>query len=81
VAPGRRPGGRPQTFCAYSSAAVSTVSPGRRSGRLFRQALHDHVLPSGTAVLTVAHRFATARLADHVVLVADGRVGSAAREC
>jgi ABC-type multidrug transport system fused ATPase/permease subunit len=44
------------------------------SDAAFRQALHDHVLPSGTAVLTVAHRLATARQADHVVLVADGRV-------
>ncbi|TQN43679.1 ATP-binding cassette subfamily B protein [Blastococcus colisei] len=40
----------------------------------FRDALRDRVLPGGTAVLTVAHRLATARDADHVLVVAHGRV-------
>jgi ABC-type multidrug transport system fused ATPase/permease subunit len=36
--------------------------------------LHNHVLPTGTAVLTVAHRLTTAREADHVIVLADGQV-------
>jgi ABC-type multidrug transport system fused ATPase/permease subunit len=44
------------------------------SDAAFRQALQERVLPGGTAVLTVAHRLATARKADHVVLVDDGQI-------
>ena len=44
------------------------------SDAAFRRALHEHVLPGGTAVLTVAHRLATARQADLVLLVEDGRI-------
>ncbi len=44
------------------------------SDAAFRAALHDHVLPTGTAVLTVAHRLATAREADHVIVLAGGQV-------
>jgi ATP-binding cassette subfamily B multidrug efflux pump len=44
------------------------------SDAAFRRALHERVLPGGTAVLTVAHRLATARQADHVLLIDDGRV-------
>jgi ABC-type multidrug transport system fused ATPase/permease subunit len=44
------------------------------SDAAFRDALHDRVLSRGTAVLTVAHRLATARDADHVLVVAGGRV-------
>lgn len=44
------------------------------SDAAFRAALHDHVLPTGTAVLTVAHRLATAREADHVIILAGGQV-------
>jgi len=40
----------------------------------FRAALHEHVLPSGTAVLTIAHRLATARDAHRVLVMADGRI-------
>ena len=44
------------------------------SDATFRAALHERVLPLGTAVLTVAHRLATAREADHVLVMAAGRI-------
>ena len=44
------------------------------SDAAFRAALREHVLASGTAVLTVAHRLATARDADRVLVMAAGRV-------
>lgn len=44
------------------------------SDAAFRVALRDHVLPSGTAVLTIAHRLSTARDADRIVVMAEGRV-------
>jgi ATP-binding cassette subfamily B protein len=44
------------------------------SDAAFRAALRDHVLPSGTAVVTIAHRLATARDADRVLVMAGGRV-------
>jgi ATP-binding cassette subfamily B protein len=44
------------------------------SDAAFRAALSKHVQPSGTAILTVAHRLATARHADRVVVVAAGRI-------
>jgi ATP-binding cassette subfamily B multidrug efflux pump len=44
------------------------------SDAAFRQALHDRVLPAGTAVLTIAHRLATAREAHRVVVLNRGRV-------
>jgi ATP-binding cassette subfamily B protein len=44
------------------------------SDAAFRAALHDHVLPAGTAVVTIAHRLATARDADRVLVMADGRI-------
>jgi len=44
------------------------------SDAAFRAALREHVLPTGTAVLTVAHRIATARDADRVTVLAAGRV-------
>ncbi|MGK5170897.1 ABC transporter ATP-binding protein [Geodermatophilus sp. CPCC 205761] len=44
------------------------------SDAAFRDALHDRVLFRGTAVLTVAHRLATARDADHVLVVAGGQI-------
>jgi len=40
----------------------------------FRAALHDRVLPTGTAVLTVAHRLTTAREADRVLVLHAGRI-------
>jgi len=39
-----------------------------------RNAIRQSVLPNGTAVLTVAHRLATAREADRVVVLDHGRV-------
>jgi len=44
------------------------------SDTAFRTALHQHVRAAGTAVLTVAHRLATARHADRVAVLAAGRV-------
>jgi len=44
------------------------------SDAAFRAALHEHVLTAGTAVLTVAHRLATAREADRVLVMAGGRI-------
>jgi ATP-binding cassette subfamily B protein len=44
------------------------------SDAAFRAALHEHVLGAGTAVLTVAHRLATAREADCVLVMAGGRI-------
>ncbi|WP_222267341.1 ABC transporter ATP-binding protein [Modestobacter marinus] len=52
---------------------ATSVVDGASDGA-FRRALHEHVLPGGTAVLTVAHRLATARQADLVLVVDDGRV-------
>jgi ATP-binding cassette subfamily B protein len=39
-----------------------------------REALRNQVLPAGTAVLTVAHRLATAREAERVVVIDRGRI-------
>ena len=52
-----------------ATAAVDAVTDAA-----FRQALREHVLPRGSAVLTVAHRLSTAREADRVVLLDGGRV-------
>lgn len=44
------------------------------SDAAFRSALHERVLPRGTAVVTVAHRLATARDAQRVLVLRGGRV-------
>ncbi len=44
------------------------------SDATFRAALRDRALPTGTAVLTVAHRLTTAHEADRVVVLVGGRV-------
>ncbi|SDY81345.1 ATP-binding cassette, subfamily B [Modestobacter sp. DSM 44400] len=44
------------------------------SDEAFRAAVRERILPTGTAVLTVAHRIATARDADRVILLSGGRV-------
>ena len=52
----------------------ATATIDSASDAAFRAALHEHLLPSGTAVLTIAHRLATARDADRVLVMADGRI-------
>jgi ABC-type multidrug transport system fused ATPase/permease subunit len=44
------------------------------SDAAFRAALRDQVLPRGTAVVTVAHRLATARDADRVLVIQSGQI-------
>lgn len=44
------------------------------SDAAFRSALHERVLPRGTAVVTIAHRLATARDAHRVLVLSGGRV-------
>jgi ATP-binding cassette subfamily B multidrug efflux pump len=44
------------------------------SDAAIRTALSQLVQPNGTAILTVAHRLATARLADRIIVVAAGRI-------
>lgn len=44
------------------------------SDAAFRVALCHRVLPTGTAVLSIAHRLATPRAADRVIVMAAGRV-------
>ncbi len=44
------------------------------SDAAFRAALRQRVLPAGTAVLTVAHRLATARAADRVIVLSAGQI-------
>ena len=44
------------------------------SDAAFRAALHEHVLPLGTAVVTVAHRLATARDAHRVLVIQGGQI-------
>ncbi|ABK05898.1 ABC transporter related (plasmid) [Arthrobacter sp. FB24] len=44
------------------------------SDSAFREALRTRVIPTGTAVLTVAHRLVTAREADRVIVIDAGRI-------
>ena len=52
----------------------ATATIDAASDAAFRAALREHVLPSGTAVLTIAHRLATARDADRVLVMDGGRI-------
>jgi ABC-type multidrug transport system fused ATPase/permease subunit len=44
------------------------------SDAAFRAALRKRVQPTGTAILTVAHRLATARDADRIIVISRGRI-------
>ena len=44
------------------------------SDAAIREALHERVLPTGTAILTIAHRLAAAQEAHRVVVLTDGRI-------
>lgn len=52
----------------------ATASIDGASEAVFRAALRQQAIDTGTAVLTVAHKMATAREADRVVVLADGRL-------
>jgi ATP-binding cassette subfamily B protein len=52
----------------------ATATIDAASDAAFRAALREHVLPSGTAVLTIAHRLATARDADRVLVMDGGNI-------
>jgi ATP-binding cassette subfamily B protein len=62
--------GQPQVLLLDEATAVVDAV----SDAAFRQALRDRVQPTGTAVLTVAHRLATARDADRIVVMSAGRI-------
>jgi ATP-binding cassette subfamily B protein len=52
----------------------ATAAIDNTSDAAFRAALRERVLPRGTAVVTVAHRLATALDADRVILIDKGQV-------
>jgi ATP-binding cassette subfamily B protein len=52
----------------------ATATVDGASDAAFRAALREHVLPTGTAVITIAHRLATARDADSIIVLDDGRI-------
>jgi ATP-binding cassette subfamily B multidrug efflux pump len=52
----------------------ATAAVDGASEAALRQALRERVLPAGAAVLTVAHRLATAREADRVVVIDHGQI-------
>src|SRR5262249_20962409 len=52
--------------------ATALIDPA--SDAAIRTALREHVQPSGTAIVTIAHRLATARDADRVIVLDDGGI-------
>ncbi|TAM89693.1 MAG: ABC transporter ATP-binding protein [Jatrophihabitans sp.] len=52
----------------------ATATVDSASDAAFRAALREHVLRTGTAVITIAHRLATARDADRVLVLDHGRI-------
>jgi ATP-binding cassette subfamily B protein len=52
----------------------ATAAVDNASDAAFRAALRDHVLPRGTAVVTVAHRLSSALDADRVIVLEKGRI-------
>lgn len=61
---------RPQVLLLDEATSVVDGA----SEAALRESLRTHVLPRGTAVLTVAHRLSTAREADRVLVLDHGRV-------
>ncbi|HZM80291.1 MAG TPA: ABC transporter ATP-binding protein [Candidatus Limnocylindrales bacterium] len=62
--------GRPRVLLLDEATAVVDGA----TDAAFRSALREHVQPRATAILTVAHRLATARDADRVIVLSAGRI-------
>jgi ATP-binding cassette subfamily B protein len=62
--------GRPRVLLLDEATAVIDGA----TDSLLRKALRDHIQPTGTAILTVAHRLSTARDADRVIVLSAGRI-------
>jgi hypothetical protein len=68
-------GCRPQATCgAVLLLDEATAVIDGTSDAASCAALREHILPAGTAVITIAHRLATARDADRVIPLNDGHI-------